>query len=407
MTHGADQRTNAAWILIVASGVTAALHIWKLPSALPVIQEQLGFSLLVAGVLLGVVQVAGMLGGLLFSLLAELISARWTFVTGLTLLIIGSCIGSLSHDATLLIATRILEGAGVVMAAVMGPALIRMHAPVLRLNQAVGWWAGYMGMATFIGVFSTALYLQRFSWQSWWLILAVLTILPIPLVLKVIPTEPTSGIAGVKVALSRIAVTAASGRVWLSGLIFGCYTVQWMAVIGFLPSIYQAFGMSPVTGGFLSGLVGGLNAVGAIVTGLMLQRGASAKTMLVTAFVIMGLTAWGTFAFNYPHSLMFLQVVLVGLFSLCGAMVPATMTRIAIDVAPSGGSTPAAVGLMQQIFNVGNFTGPMLAAWLVTINGTWNTTWWMAAAFGALGIALTFVLARGDSPLKKNHVGSV
>ncbi|WP_431710493.1 CynX/NimT family MFS transporter [Glutamicibacter uratoxydans] len=403
MDQSAEQRTNTAWILIVTTAVIAALHIWKLPSSLPVIQEQLGFSLLTAGVLLGVVQVAGMLGGLLFSLLAELISARWTFITGLCLLILGSSIGSLSQDATLLIGTRIIEGAGVIMAAVMGPGLIRMHAPIPRLNQAVGWWAGYMGLATFIGVFTTAWYLQYFSWQSWWLILAVLTVLPIPLLIRVIPPESTSGLAGVRVAVSRIKITASSGRVWLSGLIFGCYTAQWMAVIGFLPSIYQTFGFSPLTGGFLSGLVGGLNAVGAIITGMMLQRGASAQTMLIAAFGIMALTSVGTFAFNYPDSLMFLQVVWVGIFSLCGAMVPATMTRLAIDLAPPGGSVPAAVGLMQQIFNVGNFTGPMIAAWLVTVNHTWNTTWWMTVTFAVLGIGLILVLARGDSPLRKIH----
>lgn len=36
-------RTNVAWIIIVASGVIAGLHIWKVAPALPVIQEQLGF----------------------------------------------------------------------------------------------------------------------------------------------------------------------------------------------------------------------------------------------------------------------------------------------------------------------------------------------------------------------------
>lgn len=403
MEHRVEQRSNAAWILIVASGVVAALHIWKLPSALPVIQEQLGFSLLVSGVLLGVVQVAGMLGGLAFSLLAEIISPRWTFVTGLLLLIAGSAVGSLSQDASLLVATRIVEGIGVVMAAVMGPGLIRSHAPLSRLNQAVGWWAAYMGLATFIGLLATAWVLQYISWQSWWLFLAVLTILPIPLLLKIIPPESTAGAAGVRTATRRILATASSGRVWLSGLIFGCYTVQWMAVVGFLPSIYQETGLSQLTGGFLSAVVGGLNAVGAIITGLLLHRGASGKTMLITAFAIMIGTSIATFAVDFPAELILLQVVFVGLFSLCGAMIPATMTRVAVDLAPEGGSAPAAMGLMQQIFNVGNFTGPMLVAWLVVQTGGWNATWWMTGLFGLLGITLTLILARGNSPLKKIH----
>ncbi|MCW4466758.1 MFS transporter [Glutamicibacter sp. MNS18] len=403
MEQQVEQRSNAAWILVVASGVVAALHIWKLPSALPVIQEQLGFSLLVSGVLLGVVQVAGMLGGLAFSLLAEIISPRWTFITGLLLIIAGSTIGSLSQDASLLVATRIVEGMGVVMAAVMGPGLIRSHAPLPRLNQAVGWWAGYMGLATFIGLLATAWTLQYFSWQSWWRFLALLTVLPIPLLLKIIPPQATAGTAGVKAATRRILATASSGRVWLSGLIFGCYTVQWMAVVGFLPSIYQETGMSQLTGGFLSAVVGGLNAVGAIITGLLLQRGASGKAMLIAAFAIMIGTSIATFAVDFPADLILLQVVFLGLFSLCGAMIPATMTRVAVDLAPEGGSAPAAVGLMQQIFNVGNFTGPMIVAWLVVQTGGWNTTWWMTSFFGLVGITLTLVLARGDSPLKKIH----
>src|SRR6185312_4893994 len=56
------QRADAAWIVVVLAGVTAAMHIWKLPTAIPVIQHELGMSLVQAGVLLGVVQVAGMAG---------------------------------------------------------------------------------------------------------------------------------------------------------------------------------------------------------------------------------------------------------------------------------------------------------------------------------------------------------
>lgn len=50
-----SQRSDVAWVVIVFSGVMAALHIWKLPSAIPVLQNELGISLLMSGVLLGVV----------------------------------------------------------------------------------------------------------------------------------------------------------------------------------------------------------------------------------------------------------------------------------------------------------------------------------------------------------------
>ncbi|MGO2052910.1 MFS transporter [Glutamicibacter sp. BW80] len=395
----AHQRTDAAWITTVFAGIMAALHIWKLPSALPVLQEELHISLILSGVLLGVVQVAGMLGGLAMSLLAEIYSQRKIMILGLLLLILGSAMGSFSPNAGMLLGTRIIEGAGVIMCSVMGPGLVRAHAPLQRMNLAVGWWAAFMGIATFFGVLGTAVALRFISWQSWWFILAVLTVLPILLILKFVSASAPGGGTSAKEALRKIVVTAASGRIWISGIIFGCYTVQWMAIVGFLPTIFREDGLSPILGGLFSAVVGGLNALGAIITGLLLHRGIAGKKMLLASFAVMAVMALLTFAIDYPASLVLVQVLCVGLFSLCGAAVPATMTRLAVDLAPEGGSAPAAMGLMQQIFNIGNFTGPMLVAWLVVLTGGWNSTWWVSAFFGTLGLAMVMVLLPKNSPL--------
>lgn len=396
----AQQRTNAAWIIIVASGVVAGLHIWKLAPALTVIQDELGFSLIFSGVLLGVVQVAGMAGGLAVSLLSEVISQRRTLILGLLLLVLGSALGALSPSAPLLLATRVLEGAGVIMATVMGPGLVRLHAPIRNLNMAVGWWAAYMGMATFIGVFSTALVLQHLSWHLWWGILAFITLLPIPLIFKFVGADEPAGSAALREAARRIAITARASRVWISGLIFGCYTVQWMAVVGFLPTIYEEFGLDPVAGGLASAVVGGLNAVGAIICGGLLQRGANGRTLLLAGFALMSLASFCTFAFDYSSGLLWIQMICVGFFSLAGAAVPTTMTRVVVDLAPPGGSAPASMGLTQQIFNIGNFTGPMLLASMATITGGWNATWLLTTGFALLGAMLTLLLSRKNSPFE-------
>lgn len=393
------QRTDSAWIITVFAGVMAALHIWKLPAAIPVLQEELQISLFLSGVLLGVVQVAGMVGGLAMSLLAEIYSQRKIMLLGLMLLVCGSILGSFSPSAGMLLGTRIIEGAGVIMCSVMGPGLVRAHAPLKRMNLAVGWWAAFMGIATFFGILGTAMSLQFISWQTWWFILGLLTLVPIALILKFVSATDPGGGSSTKSAFRKIVVTASSGRVWVSGLIFGCYTIQWMAIVGFLPTIFREDGLSPILGGLFSAVVGGLNALGAIITGLLLQRGIAGKHLLLGSFVIMAVTAVLTFAIDYPKTLVLVQVLCVGLFSLCGAAVPATMTRLAVDLAPEGGSAPAAMGLMQQIFNIGNFTGPMLVAWLVVLTGGWSSTWWVSVFFGTFGLAMVLVLLPRNSPL--------
>jgi cyanate permease len=408
LTQPSLQRTasgNAAWIVVVVAGITAALHIWKLPAALPRIQEDMGLSLLAAGARLGIVQVAGMVGGLAVSLLAEVIGERRTLLLGLLFLSAGSIFGALSIGANTLLASRAIEGIGFIVATVVGPGLIRRHAPFRRVNLAVGCWSAYQGTATFVGLIASAYFLQVGTWQAWWWVMAAVSLVPIPLVLRMVPKDQPAGAGGAKAAAGRIGITARSPKVWLAGVVFGCYTVQWMAVVGFLPTLYGDSGLSGTHAGVLSAVVGGLNGVGAIITGMLLQRGAPARALLFLSFVLMAAAGLLTFAVDWspvPGGLAW-QVACVGFFSLSGAMIPATMTRMAVDLAPEGGSAPAAMGLMQQIYNVGNFTGPMTVAWLAMSTGGWSPTWWMTSVFAVLGIVLSAVLVGRRGSMHFSH----
>ena len=225
----------------------------------------------------------------------------------------------------------------------------------------------------------------------------LISLVPIPLVLRMVPKDHPAGAGGAKAAAGRIGITARSPKVWIAGLVFGCYTVQWMAVVGFLPTRLRGKRAERhARRASLSAIVGGLNGVGAIITGMLLQRGAPARALLFLSFVLMAGAGLLTFAVDWspvPGGLAW-QVACVGFFSLSGAMIPATMTRMAVDLAPEGGSAPAAMGLMQQIYNVGNFTGPMIVAWLAMTTGGWSSTWWMTCAFAALGIILAGGLGR-------------
>ncbi|WP_374222947.1 hypothetical protein [Streptomyces sp. MBT65] len=66
------------------------------------------------------------------------------------------------------------------------------------------------------------------------------------------------------------------------------------------------------------------------------------------------------------------------------------------ELTPAGGSAPATMGLIQQLFNAGSLVGPTLAAWLATRTGDWHSTWWITCACAAVGITLGLRL--GDRP---------
>src|SRR5690606_17275981 len=98
--------TTALAYLVVLAGVTAALHVWQLPPALPTMQVELGLSLVESGFLLSLVQIAGMTLGLIMGLFAEKFGLRRCLLLGLLLLSGASGAGALFVDKTSLFILR-------------------------------------------------------------------------------------------------------------------------------------------------------------------------------------------------------------------------------------------------------------------------------------------------------------
>lgn len=394
--------TDGAWLAVLAAGIAAAMHIWKLPAALAGIQADLGTSLVQAGLLLGIIQLASVVGGLATAVGGEMAGLRRLLVSGLVLLAAASALGAAAPGTGLLMAARTLEGVGFLLAVVVAPALIRKVAPPQRLNIALASWATFQGAATLIGLSAGALFLQVAGWREWWLVMAFLTLLPVPLLLRSVPKDQAPAETGLRPALLRVGRTVVTRPPWIIGMVFACYTAQWMAVLGFLPSIYRSAGLDGPWPGILSAVVGGVNAIGALSAGPLIQRGLSERKIILWTFVSMSAASVATFAVDwgrFGNGLM-VQVVLIALFSAVGGLIPAAVTSYSVRIAPEDGSVTAVLGLTQQIFNVGNFLGPMMFALLATSTGGWGTTWWLTCGLSAVGMVLLAFLgrARGVNP---------
>jgi MFS family permease len=108
----------------------------------------------------------------------------------------------------------------------------------------MGFWAAYQGISTFAGLIAGALVLQVVPWRVWWWAMAVLALAPLPWVLARVPpvTRPVARAARWRPSPAIIGRTVRSPGPWTAGLVFACYTLQWMAVVGFLPTIYRTAG---------------------------------------------------------------------------------------------------------------------------------------------------------------------
>ncbi|MCA0244895.1 MAG: MFS transporter [Proteobacteria bacterium] len=388
MNAAADEaaRERAA-LLVIAAGVAAALHIGKLPPAIPALQAALGLSLVQAGFLLSLVQLAGMSAGVAFGVLADGLGLRRSLVSGLVLLALASALGGVATGAPMLMLLRALEGFGFLLVVLPAPGLVRQLVPTQHLSRAMGVWGAYMPLATASALLLGPLVIEGLGWRAWWWTLAALSALMAWVVLRRVPATG----AGPRPATllpwtQRLRHTLAARGPWLLALSFACYSGQWLAVVGFLPTIYAQAGVAPALGGALTALAAGVNIIGNVGAGRLLQRGWRPPRLLAGGFVTMGLAALLAFGdWGQPPALRYAAVLA---FSAVGGLVPGTLFALVVRLAPGEHTLSSTVGWMQQWSAFGQFAGPPLVAWLASRVGGWQYTWVATGLSALLGLLL-------------------
>ena len=391
-SHGASPLNTALLSsLIVLAGVTTALHVWKLPPALPSLQAELGLSLVESGFLLSLVQLGGMTLGLVTGLFAEKIGLRRCLLLGLLLLALASAAGAVFVDKTLMLIFRGIEGCGFLMVIMPGPALIRRLAKPNQLTRLLGAWGTYIPIGAVIVLLGGSWLLSMFNWRVLWWVLAAITVAVMAMAWRLLPHDPARPARDQRLSAWRMtAITLRSENIWLVALCFALYAGQWISVIGFLPTIYALGGISGTTAGLMTALVAGSNAVGCFAAGGFLHRGASVRTLMVTGYVTMIVTTFIAFGAGVPVWLQFLMILT---FSVIGGLIPTSLFFLVIKLAPSPETTSTSIGWMQQVSAAGQFAGPPIVAWAATLTGGWTSTWVVTGLFALTGIALTLRLA--------------
>jgi MFS family permease len=392
----ATSDSRAAWY-VMAAGVVAALHVGKLPPALPVLGQVLGVSLLQAGFLLSLVQLAGMTLGLVTGLAVQRAGLRRSMVCGLLVMAVASALGGAASDVYWLLASRVLEGLGFLWVVLPAPALVRQLVPQERLNSMMGVWGAYMPLGAALALLAGP---QVIGWMApdwgwrvlWWLLAALSAVLAVLVVWRV-PADATrpQGALASPSGGALISATLRSPAAWLMAVAFAMYSGQWLAVVGFLPSIYAQAGVGGRWVASLTALAAAVNILGNVMAGRLLGRGVPPLVLLGTGFVAM---AGGTLLAFAPHVPPALQYAAVLAFSMVGGLIPATLFSLAIRLAPGPDTVSTTVGWIQQWSALGQFAGPPLVAWVAALAGGWQWTGWVTAASSGFGLLLAVLLHR-------------
>jgi MFS transporter, CP family, cyanate transporter len=379
-------------LIVILAGVCAALHVGKLPPAIAALQQALGMTLVQAGFLLSLGQMAGMTVGVAFGLAADGLGLKRSMVLGLLVLTAASALGGVARDVPALMLLRALEGFGFLLVVLPAPGLVRRLVAPGRISVMLGIWGAYMPFGTAMALLVGPMWIDAFGWSAWWWVLAGVSLAMAAWLARAVPSMPAGFTPRFLPRASwpaRLHQTLATRGPWLVAMTFAVYSSQWLAVIGFLPTIYLQAGLSGMATGVLTALAAAVNMIGNVASGRLLHRGVRAPVLLTIGFVVMGLATIAAFAgatgAGLPPWLRYLAVLV---FSTVGGVVPATLFALAVRVAPGEDTLSTTVGWVQQWSAFGQFAGPPLAAWVASRAGGWHWTWVVTGACSVLGLLL-------------------
>ena len=378
--------------LCVAAGLVAAAHVGKAPPALPALRAELGLDLVLAGWIVSIFGFTGMALGIVAGSLADRVGHRRLLLIGLAALAAGSAVGGLASSGASLLASRFLEGLGLLSVTVSAPAMIAAAAPGRDRRLALGIWGSFMpaGMAAMMLI--SPAFLSTVGWRGLWQAAAILSLIWIVVMRRGTPPAPADDQAEVPPPLlHNVVSTISRPGPWLMSICFALYTVQWMSLMVWLPTFLieqRTTGIGAAAA--MTALVVVVNVAGNVGAGWMLRHNAPRWLLLVIAGATMGLAGLGIFSSAVPDAARYLLCLV---FSGVGGMLPTSLLSAVPVFAPSPRQYATGNGFLTQGANVGQVIGPPAVAAMVAATGLWESASWLMA--GTAGAIVVVALAIG------------
>jgi DHA1 family inner membrane transport protein len=380
----AERSRWPAMLVILGAGVVSAFQVGKAPMALTAIQADLELDLATASWLLSAFAIVGALISIAIGVSVDRIGARRMAVAGLLLQGACSALGALAAGPALLMTTRVVEGVGFLAVAVAAPTLITSVARAAERERAFAVWAAFMPVGITLVMLGAPL-LTALGWRGFWLLNAAILIGYAGLLAQT--TEPDRPRRATTSLLGDVRLTLAAGGPWVLAGLFGAYVSMYFAVFGFLPQILaERMAISDASASMLTAIAVGAGALGCLLCGQLLSRGARPLSILLGSFAVAALCGFGVFSGSVPGTLAYLLAIVL---SFIGAFIPVVL----IDGVPRHGPRPELIGTTMGFLIQGNNAGLMLgpaAAGAIAETSGWPAVSWLLAGFAVVGLVLSF-----------------
>jgi cyanate permease len=379
--------------LAILAGIICGIQIGKVPPTLHILRAELDVGFITAGWIASLVNICGALFGVASGLVIDRVGSRRVIVLSMLILGVGGVLGAEASSAADLLASRFLEGLGLVGTIVAAPAIIRTACRPTDRNLALGLWGTYLPAGMALAFVVAPLAIDGFGWRGfWWGNVMLVGIFVAVVALGMRQHYWPDSITATNAIRPDIRTTLGRPAPWLFAACFLVYALMFYAVAVWLPSyLIEAKGWTLTEAALGGAAVVAANIAGNVISAALMHRGVPRWKLLLTAYLAYIIFSWFIFAEPAPDTL---RLPAAMLFTLVGGLLPAACLAGGAAHARDPSEVATLSGVIVQGSNTGSLLGAPVMALAVTMLGGWDQGYWVVVLFGSIGIAITVTLLR-------------
>ncbi|MFQ6351078.1 CynX/NimT family MFS transporter [Pseudomonas sp. R11F] len=376
------QTSLAGWGLLVVLGLNLRPILSSISPLLADIRQATGLSFQSSALLTSLPVICMGLVALVGVRLEARLGERRGIALGLIMILLACLARWLMGQASALLATALLGGAGVALIQALVPAMIKREFHH-RVPVAMGVYsASLMAGGGLAALLSPVVATHFQQWQAGlgvWLLPAIAALL-------------LWGFVPLGAARSATVIPTFKGlrnrRAWLLAVYFGLVNCGYMSMVAWLPAYYQQLGWGVLPSGSLLAFMTLFQVSAALLMPVLAQRGIDRRPLLGISLLAQTVGYLGLLMApqQFPH----VWVALIG-FGLGACFALSLLLTLDHHRDPRQAGQLAA--FVQGVGFLINAISPWLTGWLRELTGTFVSAWWVLAVTVVAMLVVTRVFS--------------
>ncbi len=366
--------TKKAWVVALATifaGIALALVQNKVAPCMLVLQDALNIDMATVGWLSSVFSLVGIIIAIPAAVILNKIGPKWGGIIALVCAIGGSFLGLAVENTAVLMVSRVIEGMGVGLMSVIGPAVIAMWFPETKRGLPMSIWAVYQMCAQAIMFFLGGVLTTNFGWQGmWWFGAAACVVALIFYIVCVKSPRPEDSYADVESEEVSIAEGIKAPFPWLMSLVTMLFCIACFGFVNWVATCWTetlGWSLDEANNWVACFSLGAVFA--AIILGSILNKVRNHKIFGSIALLFYGLVVvWGMVFMN-PM----LAIPFVIIYAFADSGFPCVLWTMTAQTVKKPELAGVALGVVSIGFNLGILLGAPIVGALAQSFG-WTTT---------------------------------